>query len=280
MKIRSIAPERWNDKIGSVQTLLAVCFLLTFAGRLAAQSEIRPDQCLGGWVVSIQPDSLTLKFNDKITIVRLAPGAEIWRRGKDLDSLQQFVVGDEIYTRCTREPDGSVVASIVAAVEENDGAVMEPHRIVEITVCAGRLIAIAKDSLTLKNDKGGCIARIPANTEIWRGETFHDTNALRLGDELGIRCTVSYPGRLPHRRNCGSECRQSRGHGRRSASGPNSRQTGSGPRSNDGSPGQPHQIRSEPEGGATWRHRNGDRPPPPPAFSARYDRNGRRAPVA
>ena len=105
-------------------------------------------------------------------------------------------MGDEIYTRCTREPDGSVVASIVAAVEENDGAVMEPHRIVEITVCAGRLIAIAKDSLTLKNDKGGCIARIPANTEIWRGETFHDTNALRLGDELGIRCTVSYPGRL------------------------------------------------------------------------------------
>lgn len=147
-------------------------------------------------MVSIQPDSLILKFNDKITTMHLAPGAEIWRRGKDLDNLQQFVVGDLIYTRCTRAADGSVVASIVAAVEENDGVVMKPHHIVEITVCAGRLIAIANDSLTLMNDKGSCTAGIPANTEIWRGETFHDTSVLRLGDDVGIRCTVGYPGRV------------------------------------------------------------------------------------
>lgn len=93
-------------------------------------------------------------------------------------------------------PDGSIVASIVAAVEEGDGVVMEPHHIVEITVCGGRLIAIAKDSLTLKNDKGGCTAQIPANTEIWRGGTFHDTNTLRLVDEVYMRCMVSYPGRI------------------------------------------------------------------------------------
>ena len=147
-------------------------------------------------MVSIQPDSLTLKFNDKITTLHLAPGAEIWRRGKDLDNLQQFVVGDEIYTRCTRAADGSVVASIVAAVEENDAVDLKPHNVVEITVCAGRLIAIAKDSLTLKNDQGSCTARIPAKTAIWRGETFHDTSVLRLGDEVGIRCTVGYPGRV------------------------------------------------------------------------------------
>jgi hypothetical protein len=179
-----------------VRALVTVCFGLIFAGCLAALSEVPPDQCLGGWVVSVQPNSLTLKFNDKITTIHLAPGAEIWRRGRNLDNLQQFVVGDEIYTRCIRAADGSVVASIVAAVEEGDAVALEPHHIAERTVCIGRLIAIAKDSLTLQNDEGRCTALIPADTEIWRGETFHDTSALRLGDDVGIRCTVSYPGRI------------------------------------------------------------------------------------
>ena len=173
-----------------------MCCGLIFAACLAAQSEVPPDQCLGGWVVSIQPDSLTLKFNDKIRTIRLAPGAEIWRRGKDLDSLQQLAIGDEIYSQCARAADGSVVASILAAVEQNDAIEMVLHHIAEITVCGGRLVAIAKDSLTLKNDHGRCTARIPAGIDIWRGETFHDTNALRLGDDVMMRCTVGYPGRI------------------------------------------------------------------------------------
>lgn len=178
------------------QPVPAVCFGLIFAGFLAAQSDVPADQCLGGWVVSIQPDSLILKFNDKINTIHLAPGAELWRRGKDVDHLQQFMLGDEIYTRCTRAADGSVVASIIAAVEDNDAVDLKPHHIVEITVCAGRLIAIARDSLTVKNDAGTCTASVPTNTEIWRGETFHDTSALRLGDDVGIRCSVGYPGRV------------------------------------------------------------------------------------
>ena len=60
--------------------------------------------------------------------MRLAPGAQIWRRGQDLDNLDQFVVGDDVNTRCTRAADGSVVASMIAAVEDNDGVDMEPHR--------------------------------------------------------------------------------------------------------------------------------------------------------
>jgi hypothetical protein len=84
----------------------------------------------------------------------------------------------------------------VAAVEQNDVVRMEPHHITEITACVGQLVVITKDSLTLKNDQGSCTARIPVNTEIWRGETFNDTSALRLGDDVAIRCTVGYPGRV------------------------------------------------------------------------------------
>ena len=63
MKIRSIAPERWNDKFGSVQTLLAVCFLLTFAGRLAARVRDSPGSVprrVGGLYPARFPDARNL----------------------------------------------------------------------------------------------------------------------------------------------------------------------------------------------------------------------------
>ena len=49
--------------------------------------------------------------------------------------------------------------------------------------------------ITLKNDKGS-YRPYPSQHEIWRGETFHDTSVLRLGDDVGIRCAVGYPGRV------------------------------------------------------------------------------------
>jgi hypothetical protein len=176
-----------------MQTLLSACIGLIFAGSLAAQSEVPPDQCLGGSLVAIQQDSITLKFNEKIITMRLAPYAEIWRRGVDLGSIHQLVVGDEISVKCARDGSGAVVASVVAAVEEGDGVNLVPHQIVEIRVCAGRLVAATKDALSIKNDHGVCVVRVNAATEIWRGEIFHDTSAFKLGDEVDARANVGYP---------------------------------------------------------------------------------------
>src|ERR1700719_3623024 len=91
-----------------------------FLSSLCAQPEVPGDQCLGGTLASIQQDSITTKFNEKIVTMHLAPDVEIWRRGVDLESIQQLVVGDEIYLKCTRAVSGAVVASIVAAVEKDD----------------------------------------------------------------------------------------------------------------------------------------------------------------
>src|SRR5580698_8869793 len=99
-----------------MRTLLLGIFLSS----LSAQPEVPGDQCLGGTLVSIQQDAITTKFNQKIVTMRLAADAEIWRRGVDLESIHQLVVGDQIYLKCTRADGGSVVASIVAAVEEDD----------------------------------------------------------------------------------------------------------------------------------------------------------------
>jgi hypothetical protein len=167
---------------------------LAFLSPLAAQSAVPREQCLGGKLVAIQPDSITVKYNDKTTTLRLAPSAEIWRRGVDLQSTQQLVIGDDIYTECTRAPDSNaVLASMIAAVEKDDAVKMEPHHIVEIRVCMGNLTAKTADTLSLKNDKGTCVIHIPAGTPIWRGEIFHDTSVLQLGDEVGARVTVGYP---------------------------------------------------------------------------------------
>jgi hypothetical protein len=63
-----------------MRTLVLACLVLCFVGSLAAQpepGEIPADQCLGGSLVSIQQDSINLKFNEKIMTMRLAPDAEI-----------------------------------------------------------------------------------------------------------------------------------------------------------------------------------------------------------
>jgi hypothetical protein len=168
---------------------------LAFVGGLAAQSEVPTEQCLGGALLSIQPDSITLKFNEKITTFRLAPDAEIWRRGTDVESIQQLVVGDDVSLRCTRSADGAVVASVVAAVKKGGFVDIEPHHVVEITVCGGHLVAFTKDTLSVKNDAGICVIRVTADANIWRGEIFHDTSVLRLGDHVMARVTIGYPDR-------------------------------------------------------------------------------------
>jgi hypothetical protein len=179
-----------------MRALLSVCIGLISAGTLAAQpkpDEVPGDQCLGGWLVSIQQDSITLKFNEKIITTRLAPGAEIWRRGTDVESIHQLVLGDEIYLKCTRDADSAVIASVVAAVEEGHVVDMEPHHLKDITVCMGHLVAFTKDTLSVKNDDGVCVIHLTADAKIWRGEIFHDTSALKLGDEVDARVTVSHP---------------------------------------------------------------------------------------
>jgi Domain of unknown function (DUF5666) len=182
-----------------MQALLSVCIGLTLLSSLAGQSpapgsEVPGDQCLGGDLVAIQQNSIALKFNQKFTIMRVAPDAEIWRRGVYLENIHQLTVGDNIYLACTRSSeDGAVMASLVAAVEKGDGVDMEPHNVAELRACGGILAAIAKDSISVKGDAGVCVMRINANTEIWRGEILHDTSGLKLGDDISARSAVAYP---------------------------------------------------------------------------------------
>ncbi len=172
---------------------LIVAMALTFLSRLAAQSAVPRGQCPGGKLIAVQPDSITLKFNDRITTFHLAPGAEIWRRGVDLQNTQQLAIDDDIYTECTRAAGERLLVSIVAAVEKDDAVDIKPHHIVEIRVCMGHLVAKTADTLSLKSDKGICVIHIPAGTPIWRGEIFHDTSVLEFGDDVSARVTVGYP---------------------------------------------------------------------------------------
>jgi hypothetical protein len=167
------------------------------AGNLAAQTGVTRDQCPGARLTAIQSQSISLKFNDKITTMPIAPGAEIWRRGADLESIHQLVTGDEIFLKCARAGDGDpVMATMVAAVEPGDGVRLVPQHIAEVSACVGRLIAIANNTLSVKNDRSGCVIHTNAQTTFWRGETRHDAGAFKLGDEISAGVTVSYPGRV------------------------------------------------------------------------------------
>jgi len=179
--------------MGAILPLL-IAFLV---GNLAAQTGVPREQCLGGKLLSVGQESITLQFNDRITIMPIAPGAEIWRHGADLASIQQLVPGDQIYLQCAKpESGGSVMATIVAVPEGDDMVTLKPHQITAIGVCVGKLIAVTAESLTVRNGEGTCKIQTNAQTTFWRGENFPDATALKLGDEVGIRYIVGYPGRV------------------------------------------------------------------------------------
>jgi len=176
-----------------MRVLRCLCIAVGFAAALEAQLEVPGDQCLGGTLLEVRPDSITTKFNEKILTFPLAPDVEIWRRGVDLHDTAGLVPGDNIYLRCKRAANGLVMASMVAAVEEGDAVDMVPHHIAALRVCFGRLIAVGKDSISVENDEGICVLHVRPTTEIWRGEVFHDVSVLRFGDEIGARAVVEYP---------------------------------------------------------------------------------------
>lgn len=165
-----------------------------FSGIAAAQT-VNSQDCLADKLLSIEPDSIIVNFNQKIIQLLVTPETEIWRRGVDLKSPTELVIGDNLEVKCAekRAPDGRPVATVIAAIQKDSGAYLKPHDIREIRVCIGRLINIATDSLTVTNDQGICTVHVPPGTNIWRGETYHDTSALRISDEVASRAFVSYP---------------------------------------------------------------------------------------
>lgn len=180
-----------------MRTILPLLTALVVTGSLAAQTGVPPDRCLGGRLLSIQQESITLQFNARVTTMPIAPGAEIWRHGIDVESVRQLVPGDNIYLRCAQaEPSGPIRATMVAVPEGDDGLNLEPHHITAIGACVGKLIAIGSDSVTARNEGGTCNVQINAQTTFWRGENFPSVTALKLGDEVSIRYTVGYPGRV------------------------------------------------------------------------------------
>lgn len=168
--------------------------LFAFASISVAQTTDEP-QCLGGWLISAQPDSVTLKFNEKILTYRITPETELWRRGVDINSPLEFVAGDDITIECAATPaaDGVPIATIIASALKDDVVAVESHNIREIRVCIGDLVDIQPSVITLKNDNGVCVVRVPPGQEIWRGKVYHDTGALRIGDSVATRSTVSFP---------------------------------------------------------------------------------------
>jgi hypothetical protein len=161
---------------------------------LAAQPPGANTTVISGSLVQIRQDSISLKLNDKVTVVHITPVTEIWRRGKDLTGADELVLGEDVFVQYTRTAaDSSPIATLIAAVEADDAIELSPHHVVEYRVCSGYLTDIRANTISVKSDDGICIMRFAAETEFWRGETSHDPSGLVIGDVVTARATVSYP---------------------------------------------------------------------------------------
>jgi hypothetical protein len=146
-------------------------------------------------LLAANTDAITVKFNQKTSIIHVTPDTEIWRRGVDLESTAQLVTGDPIFAECQQvAPDGAPIATLIVAAEGEDAVYMEPHHVQEIRTCGGGLTSATRDTVTVKGDDGKvCVMQVRPETVVWRGEIYHDTSALRQGDAITARCIVHYP---------------------------------------------------------------------------------------
>jgi hypothetical protein len=161
----------------------------------AQQPEIVAQKVASGALVAVQQDSISVVFNNKVNTVHVNPDTEIWRRGADLKDVRQLTLGDYISAAYTRvADDGAPVAILVVATEQADSVTLVPHHVVEHRGCGGTLVAVTDSTISVE-DSGQkvCVMRVNANTNIWRGEIFHDPGALKLGDGIVSRSTVVYP---------------------------------------------------------------------------------------
>jgi hypothetical protein len=146
-------------------------------------------------LIGVQPDAITVKLNRTVRVIHLAPDTEIWRRGVDLESAAKLVLGEQIFPACQQTAaDGLPVATLIAAAQADDAIYLEPRNVHEIRVCGGALVAVTPDTVTARTDDGkACVMQVTPETVIWRGEIFHGTTSLHLGDDIVSRCVVHYP---------------------------------------------------------------------------------------
>ena len=171
----------------------AFSVFLLFAAFAAAQQRV--SICNGGTLVAVEGDAIRVEMNRKTERIHTTAATEIWRRGVDLDSPAKLVPGEQIYAQCQEQAaDGAPIATLIAAVQGEDAMYMEPHHVHAIRPCGGILIGAAPGSFTVRDDKKVTTVRLEPQPEIWRGQIFHDTGVLHVGDEIDAACEVHYPG--------------------------------------------------------------------------------------
>lgn len=148
-----------------------------------------------GRVSKIETGAISLDQNVKTLRILIGPKTELWRRGIDVQTTSQFVLGKDarvLYNEVA--PDGALKAILVVQFEPGDIVKMVPHEVIEYRSCSGSLVEVANGAITLRtSDNKTCVTHIDAKTEIWHGRISHDPSVLRVGDDISIQSVVQYP---------------------------------------------------------------------------------------
>ena len=173
-----------------------VAILIYLLPGTSTTQPITVPECVGGKLISTQPDAITVKLNQTVRVIHITPDTELLPRGVDLDSPAKLVLGEQVYPVCKQiAADGRPIAILVAAAElEGDAMYLEPHHVHEVRSCGGGLVKVTPETVTTRTDDGKIYSmHVTPETVVWRGEVYHDTAPLRLGDDITARCVVHYP---------------------------------------------------------------------------------------
>jgi hypothetical protein len=154
-----------------------------------------PQKIVMGRLTKIGNGAIYLDQSGESLSLLISPATELWRRGTDVRTTSQFVLGQDIRAAYSEvAADGTLIATLVVQSEAGDTVKMVPHQVVEHRLCSGSLVQRTNDSITLRiGDDKTCITHVDARTEVWHGRISHDPTVLRVGDDISTRNVVQYP---------------------------------------------------------------------------------------
>jgi Domain of unknown function (DUF5666) len=173
--------------------LLSLAILASLIGGGAGQMPASQQQTISGTLITIGKGSLSLQLNHKVRVVYVGPDTEIWRRGKDLKSISQLVLGEMIYAGYIDvDSEGVPLATIVAEVPADHAVALIPHHIRERDACVGIAELVTPTTITVYEDNRTCVVRVGKNTEIWKGASYRTTSVVHKGDDVAAGGTPDY----------------------------------------------------------------------------------------
>jgi hypothetical protein len=143
--------------------------LLVAVAIIGTHDLVSAEEVIGGSVVSISAESITIKSGENQKTLSLIPNIQVVGNAK---SLAEVVAGNEVFVRCNAEGTAAILIRVNPPSPPPDEVVV------------GTVVSISESSLSLNIGQGVETFAVTPDT---RKVNFNVISDIKAGDRIGIR---------------------------------------------------------------------------------------------